>query len=82
MLLKQIIEDLRKFSHDKVHVESLTAQLESLVSGTVLLNQEHTRQLLQALNGGGHLIRELQVLRGFPDNPITNLIEQYNAQVE
>lgn len=38
-------------------------------------------QVLQALNGPGHLIRELQVTRTgslVKDNPINILVEEYN----
>lgn len=38
------------------------------------------RQVLQALNGPGHYIRELQVTRGpLFDNPIDTLIAEYKA---
>jgi hypothetical protein len=45
------------------------------------------RQVLQALTGPGHLIRELQVTRGMPgsdpsDNPIDQLTIEFNAAVE
>jgi hypothetical protein len=39
-------------------------------------------QVLQALIGPGHLIRELQVMRAFKDNPIDLLVTQYNQQVQ
>ena len=43
-------------------------------------------QVLLALNGPGHLIRELQATRDKPPiltgNPIDTLLTQYNAQVE
>jgi hypothetical protein len=40
--------------------------------------------VLQALNGPGHLIRELQFTRGpivGDDNPINKLVEEFNAWV-
>lgn len=39
------------------------------------------RQVLVALNGAGHEIRELQALRGplWPDNPIDKLTNEFNA---
>ncbi|MFN8995337.1 MAG: hypothetical protein ACK5X3_16955 [Pseudomonadota bacterium] len=39
------------------------------------------RAVLVALNGQGHEIRELQVLRGpiWTDNPIDKLTEEFNA---
>jgi hypothetical protein len=43
------------------------------------------RQVLNALNGPGHYIRELQVTRGpliGDDNPINILCDEYNAAVE
>jgi hypothetical protein len=42
------------------------------------------REVLVALNGPPHLIRELQVLTNpdlFPDNPITILTAEFNAFV-
>lgn len=43
-------------------------------------------QVLNALNDGGHLIRELQATRDKPPiltgNPIDRLIEQYNTWVK
>lgn len=49
---------------------------------TVTVNADALRQVLQALNGPSHYIRELQVTRGplvGDDNPINILIEEYNA---
>lgn len=37
------------------------------------------RALLVALAGNPHEIRELQATRGLPDNPIDNLLKQFNA---
>lgn len=55
---------------------------------TVTVNATALRSLLQALNGPGHLIRELQVTRETPgreglfaDNPIDTLIREFNEQV-
>lgn len=47
----------------------------------VLVDAEALRQVLDALNGPGHYIRELQVTRNLPgnNNPINTLVEQYNA---
>lgn len=42
------------------------------------------REVLQALNGPGHLVRELQALRGSPvvgPNCIDRLVDEFNAQV-
>lgn len=54
------------------------------MSDAVPVNAAALRQLLVALNGGGHLIRELQVTRGplFPDNPIDVVTNEFNAWVE
>jgi hypothetical protein len=38
------------------------------------------RQILVALNGAGHLIRELQATVSLPGSPIQVLTEQFNAQ--
>jgi hypothetical protein len=47
---------------------------------TVTVDAKALRELLVALNGPAHHIRELQVTRGFMDNPIDTLIEEFNAQ--
>jgi len=56
---------------------------ESVASVTVAA--EPLRQVLQALIGPGHLIRELQATRSLHaltnDNPIEILIQQFNASV-
>lgn len=47
----------------------------------VTVNAKALQQVLNALVGPGHYIRELQVTRGpLFDNPIDLLIEQFNAQ--
>lgn len=49
---------------------------------TVNVDAKALREVLVALNGPGHYIRELQVTRGAMfDNPIDKLIEEFNAQV-
>lgn len=52
----------------------------------ITISAEPLRQILQALLGPGHHIRELQATRslhalGHP-NPIDTLVEEYNAFVE
>ena len=50
---------------------------------TVTVSADALRQLLQAVNGPAHYIRELQVTRGIDENnPINVLISEYNAAVE
>lgn len=55
---------------------------------TVTVDADALRQVLQALNGPGHLISELQVTRAMhqkgliDDNPIEVLIAQYNAAAQ
>lgn len=51
---------------------------------TVTVNREALYQVLFALSGPGHLIRELQVTRGLPGatNPIDVLCRQYNDFIE
>ncbi|HWK69999.1 MAG TPA: hypothetical protein VNS29_04075 [Burkholderiaceae bacterium] len=52
---------------------------------TVTVDAKALRSVLAALTGPGHLIRELQVLRGLGDamdSPIDLLISQYNKAVE
>ena len=52
----------------------------------VTVNAKALRAVLEALNGGGHLIRELQTTRDRPPihigNPIDTLIAEYNEAVE
>nr|WP_319566274.1 hypothetical protein [uncultured Rhodoferax sp.] len=52
---------------------------------TVTVSAPALRELLEALSGPGHLIRELQMLSGplvGKDNPINILVDQYNAAIE
>jgi peptidoglycan hydrolase-like protein with peptidoglycan-binding domain len=48
---------------------------------TVTVNAAALRRVLNALNGAGHEIRELQVIRNLPGekSPIDVLIDEYNA---
>lgn len=46
---------------------------------TITVSAEPLREILQALIGPGHLIRELQALQRLPDSPITKLVSEYNA---
>lgn len=56
----------------------------------VTVSAKALKQLLEALNGPGHYIRELQVIRNIDSkmpnpnnrNPINLLMEEYNAAVE
>lgn len=55
------------------------------MSTKITISAEPLRQILQALTGPGHLIREIQYTRslhalGHP-NPIDTLIEEYNEEV-
>lgn len=45
----------------------------------ISVDADALRQLLDALSGPGHHIRELQATRNFPPNPINTLIDQYQA---
>lgn len=48
----------------------------------VTVSADALRQVLVALNGPGHYIRELQVTRGpLFDNPIDKLTNEFNEQV-
>lgn len=49
----------------------------------ILVNKKALRQVLLALVGPPHLIRELQVLNVplFPDNPIEILVDDYNKAI-
>jgi hypothetical protein len=48
---------------------------------TVTVDANALREVLVALNGPGHYIRELKVTRGaLFDNPIDKLIAEFNAQ--
>jgi hypothetical protein len=53
----------------------------------VSVNRDALRRVLEALNGPGHLIRELQATRGIEAlsdhvNPINELIRSYNEAVK
>lgn len=51
----------------------------------VIVSADALRQVLQALNGPGHRIMELQALRDGPfsgDNPINKLVDEYNAALQ
>lgn len=50
----------------------------------VLVDAKALYDVLMALNGPPHLMRELQVTKGalFPDNPITVLTNSYNEAVQ
>ncbi len=57
------------------------------MSQRIEVDADALRQVLVALNGPGHLIRELMVLRDAPaivcdDDPITKLTEEFNAWVK
>lgn len=49
----------------------------------VLVDAKALREVLMALMGPGHLVRELQAITNLPghDCPIKLLIKQYNEQV-
>ena len=50
---------------------------------TIEVNAEALRQVLHALNGPEHYIRELQYTRGIDENnPINILMGEYSAAVE
>ena len=54
-------------------------------TGKIMINADALRQVLEALNGPGHLIRELQYTRNMPigkPNPIDVLIGDYNQCAE
>ena len=48
--------------------------------GKASVDADALRQVLQALIGPVHHIRELQVCRGLPDSPIDKLMAEFNAQ--
>lgn len=54
---------------------------ETRPKATVTVDAADLREILVALNGPAHYIRELQVIRSLGNNPIDRLIEQFNAQV-
>ena len=47
----------------------------------ITVSADALRTVLQALNGPGHYIRELQAIRNLPGDasPIDTLIDEYNA---
>lgn len=44
----------------------------------ITVNKKALREVLSALNGPAHYVRELQAIRNLGDSPIDLLIEQYN----
>lgn len=52
----------------------------------ITVSAEPLRQILQALIGPDHYIRELQYTKdpveAFPNNPINILVKEYNSAVE
>lgn len=58
------------------------AEEEATRRSVVSVDAERLCELLVALTGADHLIREMQATRGFPNNPIDVLAEQFNAQRE
>lgn len=53
---------------------------------TITVNKKALKEVLVALTGGSHLIRELQVTRSLSvlgmDNPIDTLINNWNDSLE
>ncbi|HBO1316285.1 hypothetical protein [Pseudomonas aeruginosa] len=56
-----------------------SAQAQHSVPDGVTVNPEALRQVVRALVGPAHHIRELQVTASLPGSPITELVKQYNA---
>jgi hypothetical protein len=54
------------------------------MSDVITVNSDALREVLVALNGPDHYIRELQVTRNLPgmNNPINILIDEYNKYCE
>jgi len=48
----------------------------------VTVSADALRQILSALVGPPHYIRELQAIRSLGDSPIDKLIDEYNSQVK
>lgn len=75
--------DLTEICH---HFPDLLAQADRLVeafnaacAARPEIDMVALRTVLQALTGAPHEIRELQVTRSLPGNPIDTLIDQFNA---
>lgn len=47
----------------------------------VLVSADALRQILEAINGPGYLMRELQAIRSLGNSPIDTLTKEYNAAV-
>lgn len=54
----------------------MTQELKVLVTGSAL------REILEAVSGPGHLIRELQAIRRLGGSPLDVLADEYNAAVK
>jgi hypothetical protein len=73
---EELISALRMMDEAEDESEQKAAEQK----GKMLVDAAALRQVLQALNGPGHHIRELQVCRGLPDSPIEKLVAEFNAQ--
>lgn len=54
----------------------------SNITKSVIVDAQALATILQALINDPHQIRELQALRGLPDNPIDLLVNEYNAGIQ
>lgn len=70
------------FNTEKSETTTVPQVFKSMES--LVVDSKALKQVLSALNGPAHHIRELQATRNLPgdDNPINTLINQYNAWVE
>lgn len=67
---------------DKVTEEIKTLLEQPIERLMVSVDLEALGEVLRAFIGEHHLISELKVTMGFPDNPVTRLIGQFNEHVE
>jgi hypothetical protein len=63
----------------KLWAEDLRTALLTNTASKILVDAAALRQLLVAINGPAHYIRELQVIRSLGDSPIDLLVDEYNV---
>lgn len=49
---------------------------------TITVNADALRQVLSALVGPDHMIRELQAIRSLGNSPIDKLVNEFNSQIQ
>ncbi len=80
--IQALLARIRTNSHNKLLVEELSNEIDVLISGNFLMNHKALHEVLQALCGPDHYVRELQYTRSLPGNAINTLVTQFNDQIQ